>query len=443
MQRKLAIPLLFLRKTKKSTNLVDFFWDTITAIYRNANHAIGSRRLASNLSVERNLMPRIHCLNNISKKGTDKLPGNYSLVDTLEEADGVLVRSMKLHDTQFPKDLLAIARAGAGVNNIPLDRCADEGIVVFNTPGANANAVKELIICSMLLGSRGIIAGNQWIRDNAADPDIAKTVEKAKKQFAGREIAGKKLGVIGLGAIGALVANVAEKLGMDVYGYDPYVSVNAAWRISGTVHHVTNLDDICANCDYITIHVPTLESTIGMIDAHQIEIMKPDAVLMNFSRDTLVDQDALADALNNDTLGCYITDFVTPQALAAKNCIIMPHIGASTAEAEENCAVMAVDEIVDYIENGNIRNSVNFPACDMGPAPAEGSRVGVLHKNLPGMINTITASITEEGVNLANITSKARGDYAYALIDLDAALTDAAIERIAGAEGILRVRVVK
>lgn len=388
-------------------------------------------------------MPRIHCLNNISRKGTDKLPENYNLVDALEEADGVLVRSAKLHDTEFPESLLAIARAGAGVNNIPLDRCAEQGIVVFNTPGANANAVKELIICSMLLGSRGIIAGNQWIRDNANDPEIAKTVEKAKKEFAGREIAGKKLGVIGLGAIGALVANAAEELGMEVYGYDPYVSVGAAWRISSTVNHVTNLDDICANCDYITIHVPAMESTLGMIDAHQIEIMKPDAVLMNFSRDTLVDQDAVAAALNNDTLGCYITDFVTPQALAAKNCIIMPHIGASTAEAEENCAVMAVDEIVDYIDNGNIRNSVNYPACEMGPAPATGSRIAVLHKNVPGIINTITASINAQGTNLANITSKARGDYAYALIDIDAALSDDALATITGAEGVIRVRVIK
>ena len=388
-------------------------------------------------------MPRIHCMNNISKKGTDRLPDNYSLTDNLEEAEGILVRSAKLHDTEFPKDLLAIARAGAGVNNIPLDRCAESGIVVFNTPGANANAVKELIICCMLLGSRGIIAGNQWIRDNAADPDIAKTVEKAKKEFAGREIMGKKLGVIGLGAIGALVANAAEELGMDVYGYDPYVSVNAAWRISSSVHHVTNLDDICATCDYITIHVPALESTIGMIDAHQIALMKSSAVLLNFSRDTLCDQDALADALNNDRLGCYITDFVTPQMLAAKNAIILPHIGASTAEAEENCAVMAVNEIVDYIENGNIANSVNYPACDMGPAPAEGSRIAFLHKNVPGVINTITSFIGAEGVNLANITSKARGDYAYAMVDLDAALSADALEQIATNDEIVRVRVVK
>ena len=388
-------------------------------------------------------MPRIHCMNNISKKGTDRLPDSYSLTDNLAEAEGILVRSAKLHDTEFPAGLLAIARAGAGVNNIPLDRCAESGIVVFNTPGANANAVKELIICCLLLGSRGIIAGNQWIRDNAEDPEIAKTVEKAKKAFAGREIMGKKLGVIGLGAIGALVANAAEELGMDVYGYDPYVSVNAAWRISSSVHHVTNLDDICAACDYITIHVPALESTIGMIDAHQISLMKPNAVLLNFSRDTLCDQDALADALNNDRLGSYITDFVTPQMLTAKNAIILPHIGASTAEAEENCAIMAVNEIVDYIDNGNIKNSVNFPACDMGPAPAEGSRIGVLHKNVPGVINAVTASIGEEGVNVANITSKARGDYAYALVDLDAALSADAIGKIAANEAIVRVRVVK
>ena len=258
-----------------------------------------------------------------------------------------------------------------------------------------------------------------------------------------KELKGKKLAVIGLGAIGTMVANAGHALEMDVYGYDPYVSVNAAWRISGTVHHVTNLDDICANCDYITIHVPALESTIGMIDAHQIEIMKPDAVLMNFSRDTLVDQDALAAALNNDTLGCYITDFVTPQALAAKNCIIMPHIGASTAEAEENCAVMAVDEIVDYIENGNIRNSVNFPACDMGPAPAQGGRVAVLHANVPDMLSQITGVFGEVGANIDNLTNKARGNAAYTMLDLNAPATDELVAKLTAIEGVHRVRIVK
>ena len=311
-------------------------------------------------------MARIHCLNNISKKGTDQLPEGYELTDDLAQADGILVRSAKLHDTEFPPSLLAIARAGAGVNNIPLDRCAEEGIVVFNTPGANANAVKELVLCGMLLASRGIVDGAQWCRDNADDPNIGKSAEKAKKAFAGREIMGKKLGVIGLGAIGALVANAAIDLGMDVYGYDPYVSVDAAWRLSKDVHHVTNLDDICRECDYITIHVPAMDATKGMIGADQIGLMKADAVLLNFSRDTLVDSAALVAALDADKLGRYVTDFAIPAIMGAKNAIVIPHLGASTAEAEENCAVMAVAEIVDFIENGNIKNSVNFPPVSLG-----------------------------------------------------------------------------
>ena len=387
-------------------------------------------------------MPQVHCLNNISSKGTDKLPEGYTLTDDMAAADAVLVRSAKMHDMEFPKSLLAIGRAGAGVNNIPLERCANEGIVVFNTPGANANAVKELVLCSLLLSCRGIIAGNQWVLDNADDPEVGKAAEKAKKAFAGREILGKKLGVIGLGAIGALVANAAIDLGMDVYGYDPYVSVNAAWRISSKVKHITDLNEICRECDFMTIHVPALESTIGMIGAEQIALMKEDAVFLNFSRDTLVDGDAMAAALEAGTMGQYITDFATPTIVKAPNTIVLPHLGASTAEAEENCAMMAVDEIVDFIENGNIRNSVNFPACDMGPAPAQGSRIAILHKNVPGVIEGITRVISEEGVNLANITSKARGDYAYALLDLDDALSNDSITKLNWLDGALRVRVV-
>ena len=291
-------------------------------------------------------MPRIHCLNNISKKGTDRLPEGYELTDELANANGVLVRSAQMHDTAFPESLLAIARAGAGVNNIPLDRCAEEGIVVFNTPGANANAVKELVLCGMLLASRGIVDGVVWCRENADDENIAKSVEKAKKAFAGREILGKKLGVIGLGAIGALVANAAIELGMEVYGYDPYVSVDAAWRLSNAVKHVTNLDDICSECDYITIHVPAMDSTKGMIGEHEIELMKSDAVFLNFSRNTLVDESAMVRALEADQLGRYVTDFANPTIMGAKNTIILPHLGASTAEAEENCAVMAVNQLL-------------------------------------------------------------------------------------------------
>ena len=386
-------------------------------------------------------MPRIHCLNNISKKGTDRLPEGYELTDELANANGVLVRSAQMHDTAFPESLLAIARAGAGVNNIPLDRCAEEGIVVFNTPGANANAVKELVLCGMLLASRGIVDGVVWCRENADDENIAKSVEKAKKAFAGREILGKKLGVIGLGAIGALVANAAIELGMEVYGYDPYVSVDAAWRLSNAVKHVTNLDDICSECDYITIHVPAMDSTKGMIGEHEIELMKSDAVFLNFSRNTLVDESAMVRALEADQLGRYVTDFANPTIMGAKNTIILPHLGASTAEAEENCAVMAVNQLVDFIDNGNIVNSVNFPACSLGTLRPVGQRITLIHRNTPGVINGVTDAIAQHGHNLANIVSKARGDYAYTIIDIDDEVGEDALEKLSAREGIVRVRI--
>ncbi|MGO5315971.1 phosphoglycerate dehydrogenase [Paraeggerthella sp. LCP19S3_G8] len=388
-------------------------------------------------------MRHIHCLNNISAYGTDLLTDDYALTDDLSQAAGVLVRSAAMHDMEFPQELLAIARAGAGVNNIPLDRCAEEGIVVFNTPGANANAVKELVLCGMLLGSRGIVDGIAWCRDNADDPNIGKAAEKAKKAFAGREIQGKKLGVIGLGAIGALVANAAIDLGMDVYGYDPYVSVGAAWRLSSSVRHVTNLDDLLRECDYITIHVPAMEGTIGMIDERACSLMKDGAVFLNFSRDTLVNDEAMAAALAAGKVGTYVTDFANPAVMKMERAIVLPHLGASTAEAEDNCAVMAVRQTMDYLENGNIVNSVNYPACDMGPCPAEGGRVAVLHANVPNMISQITNVFGDAGVNIDNLTNKARGEAAYTLLDLNAAAPDAAVEKLAAIEGVRRVRVVK
>ncbi|WP_225748791.1 phosphoglycerate dehydrogenase [Paraeggerthella sp. Marseille-Q4926] len=388
-------------------------------------------------------MRHIHCLNNISAYGTDLLTDDYALTDDLSQAAGVLVRSAAMHDMEFPQELLAIARAGAGVNNIPLDRCAEEGIVVFNTPGANANAVKELVLCGMLLGSRGIVDGIAWCRDNADDPNIGKAAEKAKKAFAGREIQGKKLGVIGLGAIGALVANAAIDLGMDVYGYDPYVSVGAAWRLSSSVRHVTNLDDLLRECDYITIHVPAMEGTIGMIDERACSLMKDGAVFLNFSRDTLVNDEAMAAALAAGKVGAYVTDFANPAVMKMERAIVLPHLGASTAEAEDNCAVMAVRQTMDYLENGNIVNSVNYPACDMGPCPAEGGRVAVLHANVPNMISQITNVFGDAGVNIDNLTNKARGEAAYTLLDLNAAAPDAAVEKLAAIEGVRRVRVVK
>ena len=391
-------------------------------------------------------MRNIHCLNNISAYGTDLLTDDYQLVDDLTQAEGVLVRSAALHDTAFPDSLLAIARAGAGVNNIPLDRCAEEGIVVFNTPGANANAVKEIVVCGLMLGSRDIAGGITWCRHNADDENIAKAAEKAKKAFAGREVKGKKLGVIGLGAIGAEVANIAIDLGMDVYGYDPYVSVGAAWRISSAVHHVTNLDDIFRTCGYMTIHVPAMDGTIGMIDERACSLMKDGAVFLNFSRDTLVDNAAMAAALDSGKVHAYITDFATPEVMKMERAIVLPHLGASTAEAEDNCAMMAVRELMDYLENGNIANSVNYPACDMGPVPDGLRRVAVLHANVPNAIARITNVFGDAGVNIENMMNKARGENAYTMLDLDAGTPghpDDAIERLSAIEGVRRVRVVK
>ncbi len=386
-------------------------------------------------------MRLIHCLNNISSHGTDLLdPEKYALTDSMDEAEGVLVRSAAMHDMKFPPSLRAIARAGAGVNNIPLDRCADEGIVVFNTPGANANAVKEIVVCALLLSSRGILEGIEWCKDNASDDNIVKTAEKAKKQFAGNEIKGKKLGVIGLGAVGAEVANAAVDLGMDVYGYDPFVSISAAWKISSPVHHITDLADIFRTCDYITIHVPAVKDTIGMIDAHACSLMKEGVVILNFSRDTLVDNAALSVVLDSGRVKKYITDFATPEVTKMKNTVVLPHLGASTTEAEDNCAIMAVHEMLDYFENGNITNSVNYPECDMGICPEGMTRLAMLHRNVPNMIGQITNVLGEDNVNIANLMNKARGEHAYTLIDLDQPASDEAMERIRAIDGVRRLR---
>ena len=384
----------------------------------------------------------IHCMNNISDKGIALLSSDYRLTDDFSQAEGILVRSASLHEAEFPEGLRAIARAGAGVNNIPLDRCAEEGIVVFNTPGANANAVKELVIAGMMMGARDIAGGIQWCRDNADDPNIGKAAEKAKKAFAGTEILGKKLGVIGLGAIGALVANAAVDLGMDVYGYDPFVSVDAAWRVSSAVHHVTNLDDIFAASDYLTIHVPATPDTVGMVGAQAIAQMKGDVVVLNFSRDTLVDEAAMAAGLESGKVRRYVTDFATPGVMAMEGAVVLPHLGASTAEAEENCAVMTVRQMMDYLENGNIANSVNYPACNMGPRPAEGARIAVLHANVPNMISQISGALAATGANIANLTNKARGEHAYTLIDVDGAVADDALAALRAIEGVRRVRAI-
>lgn len=388
------------------------------------------------------MMRNIYCFNAISKYGTDRLTADYALTDDLARAEGVLVRSAALHETEFGDSLLAIARAGAGVNNIPLDRCANEGIVVFNTPGANANGVKELVIAGLLLAARDVVGGIEWCKENKEDANIAKTVEKAKKAFAGYEIKGKKLGVIGLGAIGAEVANTAAALGMEVYGYDPYISINAAWALSRDVKHITSVDTIYQECDYITVHVPLLDSTRGMINGQTIGQMKDGVVVLNFARDLLVDDDAMAAALETGKVSRYVTDFPNPKSVAMKNVIAIPHLGASTEESEDNCAKMAVEELMDYLENGNIRNSVNYPNCDMGVCHAA-SRVAVLHLNVPNMIGQITGILASGNVNISDMTNKSRDKYAYTLLDLENPAEEDMVEKLKAIKGVLRVRVIK
>ena len=386
-------------------------------------------------------MRKIHCINAISKYGTDQFTEDYELTDEVNEAEGILVRSASLHEMQFSNSLLAIARAGAGVNNIPLDACAQEGIVVFNTPGANANGVKELVLVGLFLASRDIVGGIEWCKENKDDANIGKTAEKAKKAFAGCEIKGKKLGVVGLGAIGAEVANVAIALGMEVYGYDPYISVNAAWRLSRDVKHTTSLDTICQECDYITLHVPAVDSTKGMINKAAIDQMKDGVVILNFARDVLVNEDDLAEALKSGKVKKYVTDFANPKSVAMENTIVIPHLGASTEESEDNCAKMAVQEIMDYLENGNIRNSVNYPACDMG-VKKTACRVAVLHMNIPNMIGQITGVLAAGKINISDMTNKSRDKFAYTLMDLEHTPDDIMVQKLNAIEGVLRVRLI-
>ncbi|MCR4673166.1 MAG: phosphoglycerate dehydrogenase [Lachnospiraceae bacterium] len=385
---------------------------------------------------------KIYCLNNISAVGTDKFRAGYELVDAIDEAAGVLVRSADMKTMEFPAGLRAIARAGAGVNNIPLDRCAEQGIVVFNTPGANANSVKELVLAGLLLSSRDIIGGNEWVKANADDENVSKSVEKAKKAFAGHEIKGKTLGVIGLGAIGALVANAAIDLGMKVYGFDPYLSVKSAWNLSPVVNHAASLEEICAVSDFITIHVPAMDSTKGMLSRDIIGKMKDGVTLLNFSRETLVDEDALGEALESGKVAKYVTDFADPKSVRFKNSIVLPHLGASTEEAEDNCAVMAVEQMQDYLDNGNITNSVNFPAVNLGVCDTE-ARVAILHRNIPNMLSQITSFFGNNGLNIENLANKSRGDYAYTLLDLSHPMPRDTVERLKAIEGVLRVRRVK
>lgn len=383
-------------------------------------------------------MYKIATLNKISPVGLARLTDGYTVIDNTDEANGILVRSQAMHDMEFSKDLLAIARAGAGVNNIPLDRCAEEGIVVFNTPGANANAVKELVLAGMLLAARNIPEGLAWAKTLAGTENVGKAVEKGKGQFAGTEIKGKTLGVIGLGAIGVMVANAAEDLGMDVIGYDPFLSVKAAHNLSNTIQIVDALKDLYPKCDYISIHVPAMDSTNKMINADAFAQMKDGVIFLNFSRDKLMDDDALEAALESGKVKKYITDFTDDRVINFDNVIVLPHLGASSAEAEDNCASMAVDQIMDYIENGNIVNSVNFPACSLGPVAAGTSRLCVIHKNVPSALEAITGL----GLATSNMINKSKGDYAYTLAEVAGDIAEDVKDKLAGDE-FISVRVVK
>lgn len=386
-------------------------------------------------------MYKIRCVNNIAKVGTDRLGDNYEMVDDAIYADAAIVRSANLHEVEIPKTLLAIARAGAGVNNIPIDLCTEQGTVVFNTPGANANGVKEMVLAGLLLSSRDILGAAEWVRDNSDDPDIAKDAEKAKKQFAGTELAGKSIGVIGLGAIGAMVANACRQIGMKVMGYDPYLSVHAAWSLDRHVRHVDNVADIYAEADYITIHVPATEETKGMIDAAAIDAMKDGVIVLNFARDVLVDENAMSAALLTGHVRHYVTDFANTVSATMKDAIVFPHLAASTKESEDNCAIMAANQLKDFLENGNIVNSVNFPQVDLGPLRAD-ARLAVIHKNIPSMIGKFTTLVSEENLNIENMTNKSRGEFAYTLIELSGDVHDGLVAKTEAIEGVIRCRLI-
>lgn len=387
-------------------------------------------------------MYNIQTLNKIAACGTDLLDkSKYTFGDDIANPDAILVRSAAMHDMELGSNLLAIARAGAGVNNIPIDKCSEKGIVVFNTPGANANAVKELIICALLLSSRKIPASMEWIKTLKGKGDeVGKLVEKGKSQFVGPEIMGKKLGVIGLGAIGVLVANAAAALGMEVYGADPFLNVEHALKLSGKVHYVKSNKEIFEQCDYITLHVPATAETKGMINAEAIASMKKSVRLLNFSRDALVDEAAVINALDNGGMACYVTDFATDALIGHENVITLPHLGASTPESEDNCAVMAVKEVVDYIENGNITNSVNLPNMEM--AITGSAKICVIHKNVEGVINNITAPISAAGMNIENMQSKSKKDYAYTCLDVKGDPSGIE-EKLKAVENVVGVRVIK
>ncbi len=386
-------------------------------------------------------MYEIHYLNPISAKGTALWSEDYKTAECAESADAILVRSAAMHEMAFSNKLLAVSRAGAGVNNIPLDRCAEEGIVVFNTPGANANGVVELAMCGMLLGCRDVVGGIQWVKSIQNDGDVAKKVEKGKSKFAGFEIFGKKLGVIGLGAIGGPLANNAIKLGMQVYGCDPYISIEAAWHLDSQIIPVKTREEIYAQCDIISVHTPLLDSTRGMINAEAFAQMKDGVVLLNFARDALVDDDALEQALKSGKVKRYITDFPNDRTAGMEGVVAIPHLGASTEESEDNCAKMAVRQVMNYLENGNIVNSVNFPNCDMGKC-TKAARMLILHKNIPNSLGRFTSAVARQNVNISDMLNRSKGEYACTMLDLDSSVPQSVIDEIKAAEGVLRVRVI-
>lgn len=388
-------------------------------------------------------MYKVLCLNKISPIGTKRLGENYTFSPEIQNPDGILVRSAAMHDMELPENLLAIARAGAGVNNIPIQKCTEQGVVVFNTPGANANAVKELVLCALFLASRKIPAAMDWVKTLKGQGDqVGKLVEKGKGQFAGPEIQGKALGVVGLGAIGILVANAARLLGMDVYGYDPFLSVESAWHLSSGVHRSLSLDEIYQNCDYITLHLPLTPETKGMVGADALSKMKDGVRILNFARGDLVDSPPLIAALESGKCAAYATDFPDDSLLGLENVIAIPHLGASTPESEDNCAVMAVDQLKDYLENGNIVNSVNLPALTMAREPGT-QRVCIIHRNVPNTIATFTATCGEAGVNIENMQSKSRGEYAYTVLDVTGDLSAGAVEALENLDPIIQVRVIE
>lgn len=386
-------------------------------------------------------MYKINTLNKISEIGLREFTDKYTFTESLNEADAVVVRSADMKNLEFDSNLLAIARAGAGVNNIPLDKCAERGIVVFNTPGANANAVKELVIAGLLLAARDITGGINWVQANKDAEGLAKLVEKEKNNFAGNEIEGKKLGVIGLGAIGVLVANAARRLGMEVYGCDPYISVEHAWSLSRDVIHVKTVEEIYKTCDYITVHVPLMDTTKHMINSDSLKLMKDGVVLLNFSRDALVNDDDIEKALNEGKVKKYVTDFPNEKSARMKGVIAIPHLGASTEESEDNCAVMAVKEIITYLETGSIKNSVNYPNCEVAK-PTSKARITLLHKNIPSMITQFTTVLSSYNVNIDELVNKSRGDYAYTVFDIDKEVTEEMKKALSEIEEVLKVRAI-